>query len=102
MAAVLPLYTAHPERPEVWAALEEFKTHLECDLMAIKAWEGGLFQGIDLRPILGTGSGPSPRGGGRARPRLRSGPGSADRRWVAERDAGVDPRLRSHPKRGVS
>ena len=53
MAAVLPLYTAHPERPEVWAALEEFKTHLKSDLMATKAWEGGLFQGIDLRPILG-------------------------------------------------
>jgi len=53
MAAVLPLYTAHPERPEVWAELEEFKTHMKSDLVAAKAWEGGLFQQIDLRPMLG-------------------------------------------------
>ena len=42
MAAVLPLYAAHPERPEVWAALEEFKTHFKSDLVASKAWEDGL------------------------------------------------------------
>jgi proline iminopeptidase len=53
MATVLPLYTAHPERPDVWAGLQEFGTHLKADLAADKAWEGGLFQGIDLRPILG-------------------------------------------------
>ena len=53
MASVLPLYTAHPERPEVWAGLQEFGTHLKADLAADKAWEGGLFQGVDLRPILG-------------------------------------------------
>ena len=52
MAAVLPLYTAHPELPQVWAALEEFKTHFDIDLVAVKAWEGGLFQQIDLRPLL--------------------------------------------------
>src|SRR5712692_2813881 len=38
MAAALPLYTAHPERPEVWAALEEFKKDLKGDLAADKAW----------------------------------------------------------------
>ena len=52
MAAVLPLYTAHPERPEVWAALEEFKKDLKADLAADKAWEGGLYQSIDLRRLL--------------------------------------------------
>jgi proline iminopeptidase len=54
MTTVLPLYTAHPERPEVWAGLQAFGAHLQADLAADKAWEGGLFQGIDLRPILGS------------------------------------------------
>jgi proline iminopeptidase len=53
LAAVLPLYTAHPERPEVRAALEEFSTQLQADLVACKVWESGLFQQIDLRSILG-------------------------------------------------
>ena len=53
MAAVLPLYTAHPDRPEVAAGLQEFARHLTADLTALKAWEGGLYQGIDLRPLLG-------------------------------------------------
>jgi proline iminopeptidase len=53
LAAVLPLYTAHPERPEVRAALKEFSTQLQADLVACKVWESGLFQQIDLRPILG-------------------------------------------------
>jgi pimeloyl-ACP methyl ester carboxylesterase len=53
LATVMPLYTAHPDRPDVRAALEGFSTHLASDLVASKAWEGGLFQQIDLRPILG-------------------------------------------------
>jgi pimeloyl-ACP methyl ester carboxylesterase len=53
MATVLPLYTAEPDRPDVAAALDEFKKDLEADLAAAKAWEGGLYQGIDLRPLLG-------------------------------------------------
>jgi proline iminopeptidase len=53
MTTVLPLYTAHPGRPEVAAALADFSTDLKADLAAIKAWESGLFQGVDLRPILG-------------------------------------------------
>ena len=53
MATVLPLYTAHPERPEVWAALEEMKKDIEGNLAAAKVWEGGLFQEIDVRPLLG-------------------------------------------------
>jgi proline iminopeptidase len=53
MAAVLPLYTAHPERPDVAAGLERFGRYMKVDLAACKAWEGGLFQGTDLRPFLG-------------------------------------------------
>jgi proline iminopeptidase len=52
MAAVLPFYMAHPERPEVGAAIAEFRRHLKADLAACKAWEGGLYQTIDLRPLL--------------------------------------------------
>ena len=53
MTTVLPLYTAHPDRPAVAGALEEFSKDLTADLGAIKAWESGLSQGIDLRPLLG-------------------------------------------------
>jgi len=53
MATVLPLYTAHPERPEVWAALEEMGNDLRTNLAATKVWESGLYQEIDLRPLLG-------------------------------------------------
>lgn len=52
-ATVLPLYTAHPERPEVGAALEVFARDLKSDLAAAKAWEGGIYQSLDLRPLLG-------------------------------------------------
>jgi proline iminopeptidase len=52
MATVLPLYTAHPDRPEVAAALAAMNQHLTADLAAAKAWEGGLYQMIDLRPLL--------------------------------------------------
>jgi pimeloyl-ACP methyl ester carboxylesterase len=53
MATVLPLYSADPTWPDVSAALEEFNEDLKADLAAVKAWEGGLYQGIDLRPHLG-------------------------------------------------
>lgn len=52
MASVLPLYMAHPDRPEVAAALSKMNGHLVADLAAAKAWEGGLYQTIDLRPLL--------------------------------------------------
>jgi proline iminopeptidase len=51
MATVLPLYTAHPDRPDVARRLAEMKQHLTADLAAAKAWEGGLYQTIDLRPL---------------------------------------------------
>jgi proline iminopeptidase len=53
MAKVLPFYMAHPERPEVASGIDEFRRHLKADLAADKAWEGGLYQTIDLRPMLG-------------------------------------------------
>jgi len=54
MVTVLPFYMAHPDRPEVAAGLAEFRQHLRADLAAGKAWEGGLYQSIDLRPLLST------------------------------------------------
>ncbi len=59
MATVMPLYTAHPDRPEVAAALEEFSKNLKADLVASKSWEAGLYQGLDIRPlVLGSGHRP--------------------------------------------
>lgn len=49
---VLPLYCAHPDRPDVRAGLEWMKGELHTDLAADKAWEGGLYQTIDVRPLL--------------------------------------------------
>jgi proline iminopeptidase len=53
MGTVLPLYTAHPDRMDVRAALEAMRASLTADLAAVKAWESGLYQTIDLRPQLG-------------------------------------------------
>ncbi|GEM_PF-1100347 len=52
LRAVLPLYFAHPDRPDVRALIEWSKREMQADLAADKAWEGGLYQGIDLRPLL--------------------------------------------------
>ena len=52
MAEVLPLYTAHPERPGVRRLIEAWRNQAESDLAATQAWEGGLYQTIDLRPLL--------------------------------------------------
>ena len=53
MAAVLPLYTAHPERPRVARLIEAWRRDARTDLAAVHAWEGGLWQTIDIRPLLG-------------------------------------------------
>jgi pimeloyl-ACP methyl ester carboxylesterase len=53
MAAVLPLYTAHPDRPDVAEALQRFADDMKSDLAATKAWESGLYQSLDIRPFLG-------------------------------------------------
>jgi proline iminopeptidase len=51
MATVLPLYAAEPDRPEVAAGLARFNQAMKADLAAGKAWESGLFQSVDLRPL---------------------------------------------------
>jgi proline iminopeptidase len=53
MGEVLPLYMAHPERPQVQAAMERWRAEGRSDLAATKAWEGGLWQTLDVRPLLG-------------------------------------------------
>ncbi len=52
MAEVLPLYTAHPDRPAVKAMIEAWRTDMRSDLAAIKVWESGLWQRIDTRELL--------------------------------------------------
>jgi proline iminopeptidase len=52
MAQVLPLYTAHPDRPGVQAMIEEWRRDMKSDLAALKMWESGLWQRIDARPLL--------------------------------------------------
>lgn len=52
MAEVLPLYTADPDRPGVHAMIEEWREDMHSDLHALKIWESGLWQGIDVRPLL--------------------------------------------------
>lgn len=51
--AITPLYVAHPDRPDVAERLERrrqrsFLPHIA----AIKEWESGLYQSMDLRPLL--------------------------------------------------
>jgi pimeloyl-ACP methyl ester carboxylesterase len=52
MAEILPLYTAHPDRSGVQAAIERLRRELKTDLAAMKVWESGLWQRIDARPLL--------------------------------------------------
>jgi pimeloyl-ACP methyl ester carboxylesterase len=52
MGEVLPLYMAHPERPLVQAAMERWRAEGRSDLAATKAWEGGLWQTLDVRQLL--------------------------------------------------
>jgi pimeloyl-ACP methyl ester carboxylesterase len=52
LSIALPLYFAHPDRPDVRQGLERWRARIASDLAASKAWEGGLYQTIDLRPEL--------------------------------------------------
>jgi proline iminopeptidase len=52
MAEVLPLYTAHPERAGVQRLIAAWRSEARCDLAAAQAWERGLYQTIDIRPLL--------------------------------------------------
>jgi len=53
MAVVLPFYLAEPDKPEVAARLAEMSRVMKANPAAGKAWEGGLYQSVDLRPLLG-------------------------------------------------
>ena len=53
LRVVMPLYVAHPDDPAVRPKLDEFSQDIVVDLPAMKAWEAGLYQGIDLRPLVG-------------------------------------------------
>jgi pimeloyl-ACP methyl ester carboxylesterase len=48
----LPLYAADPSRPAVAEEIEHYGASTRVNLDAVKAWEGGLYQSIDLRPLL--------------------------------------------------
>jgi len=50
--SVFPIYFAHPDRADVRTLIEWSNRELRTDLAAVKAWEGGLYQGFDLRPLL--------------------------------------------------
>src|SRR2546421_3382939 len=50
MAEVLPLYAADPERPGVKRMVDLWRREGAGDLAAAKAWEGGLWQKIDITP----------------------------------------------------
>jgi proline iminopeptidase len=53
MATVLPFYLAEPDKPEVAAGLAKMSAAMKANLAAGQAWEGGLYQSVDLRPLLG-------------------------------------------------
>jgi pimeloyl-ACP methyl ester carboxylesterase len=53
MAEVLPFYTAHPEREGVRRLIDAWRRDAQSDLVASKVWEDGLYQTIDIRPLLG-------------------------------------------------
>jgi pimeloyl-ACP methyl ester carboxylesterase len=53
MATVLPFYLAEPDKPQVADRLAEMTRVMEANLAAGQAWERGLYQSVDLRPLLG-------------------------------------------------
>jgi proline iminopeptidase len=53
MATVLPFYLAEPDKPEVAARLAGMSAAMKANLAAGQAWEAGLYQSVDLRPLLG-------------------------------------------------
>ena len=98
MATVLPLYTAHPDRPEIAAALAEFSN----DLKARSRGDQGLGKRLVPRrrspPHPGARADAHARGSRRVGPDLRSRPSSPYRGRFAERDAGAHPRLRAYAR----
>lgn len=52
MAVVLPLYAADPERPGMQQMIAIWRRDARTNLDAVKVWESGLWQRIDVRPLL--------------------------------------------------
>lgn len=52
LGVVMPLYCAYPERPHVRRRIEDARALIRLNLAAGQAWESGLYQTIDLRPLL--------------------------------------------------
>jgi pimeloyl-ACP methyl ester carboxylesterase len=52
MVEVLPLYMADPNAPGSQRLIEAWRRDGRGDLAAMKAWESGLWQRIDMRPLL--------------------------------------------------
>src|SRR5207248_3245845 len=52
MAEVLPLFTADPDRPGVKAMIDAWRREARTNLAAVKVWESGLWQRIDIRSLL--------------------------------------------------
>ena len=52
MLTVMPLYMAHPEQPSVQVRIESWRRDLRSNLSAALAWEGGLWETLDLRAEL--------------------------------------------------
>ena len=49
---ILPLYLAYPDRDDVKSRLLRQTDAAKVNLNAMKAWESGLFQRVDIRDIL--------------------------------------------------
>jgi pimeloyl-ACP methyl ester carboxylesterase len=54
MRLVYPFYLAEPDRPGVRAWIERIDPYIVSDLAAAKAWESGMWQTVDVRPLLGS------------------------------------------------
>lgn len=52
LTVILPLYAAYPDRPGVQRAIETWQREGRANLDAMKIWESGLYQRIDVRPLL--------------------------------------------------
>jgi proline iminopeptidase len=53
MATVLPFYVAEPDQPDIAVRLAAMSRDMKANLAAGQAWENGLYQSVDLRPLLG-------------------------------------------------
>ncbi len=102
---VLPLYMAHPERPGPRAAIAAWRQDLRSNLAAAKAWESGLWETLDLRPLLPQIQSSHTRAHRRAGHDLRAHPRTANRPANRpcrdDRDTRLRPLHRRREARGV-